>query len=282
MNFELDNTNNNGLYLNGGKSQAGLPDFISSYLDIPHFYFFNQCHNDTTKFQIRNTANVDPSWDFKDIGGISILTDPLNPKHIFSEAGTYDVELVETYNSIDYSFNSSIVINPLPSVDIGQGSDIIYILPNSSIRLDAGEGYDIYSWNTGGSTGQFLDVNEEGVYSVSVTDFNCCTNSDTVEIKFASITYPSAFNPNSSIAENQVFNISGEISGIASYQLLIFNRWGQLIFETDDPTIGWDGNVDGSPAPLGTYVYSAVLTSFESGIQASIDIKNTGTVTLIR
>ncbi len=62
----------------------------------------------------------------------------------------------------------------------------------------------------------------------------------------------------------------------------IFNRWGQLIFESDDPAKGWDGNYNGSPVPMGTYVYTAVFTSFESGIQSSIDIANKGTVTLIR
>lgn len=279
---ELEHVKNNGLYLNGANSLAGLPDFITDYLNIPHFYYFNQCQNDTTEFEIRNTANIEPSWDFKDADGTSILGDLMKPKHIFSEPGTYDVELIETYDDIDYIFTENVIINPLPGVDIGMGYDTIYILPNSSIRLDAGEGYDIYAWTPDGSSGQFLDVNSEGLYSVSVTDFNCCSNTDAVYIKFANLTYPTAFKPASSIVANQTFSVAGNIGAIAEFQLRVFNRWGQLIYESDDPAVGWDGTYNGSQAPMGTYVYSSVFTSFESGIQSSIDIKKTGIITIIR
>ncbi len=279
---ELNYTNNNGMFLNGAGTQAGFPDFVSSFLDIPHFYYLNQCLNDTTNFVIRNTANLIPTWDFDNAGGTTILIDPMNPKHIFSMDGTYNVKLIETYDGNDYEFSEPVTINPLPSIDIGQGSEIIYILTGSSIRLDAGDGMDIYAWSPTGSSDQYLDVNEEGTYIATVTDFNCCTNSDTVQIKFASLVYPNAFKPISTISDNQSFKVVGDISAISKYQLMIFDRWGQMVFETDDPVVGWDGNQNGTPAPMGTYVYSSIFTSFESGIQASIDIKNTGTVTLIR
>ncbi|MBC8319385.1 MAG: gliding motility-associated C-terminal domain-containing protein [Bacteroidetes bacterium] len=279
---ELNGVSNNGFYLNGGTGLSGLPDFVADFLNIPHFCYFNQCYNDTTDFEIRNTANIFPSWDFKDTGGTSFLADPMKPKHIFSEPGNYAVELTETYEGIDYLFTENVIINPLPGVDIGLGYDTIYILPNSSIRLDAGDGLDIYSWIPAGSYTRYFDVTEEGLYTVTVTDTNCCSNTDNVYVKFANLAYPTAFKPSSSIAENQNFTVRGNVGAIAEYQLHIFNRWGQLIFESDDPTLGWDGNHKGSPAPMGTYVYSSVFTSFESGIQSSIDIKNTGTVTLIR
>jgi len=266
---ELNMTPNNGLDLNEAEGLSGLPDFVTDYLNIPHFYYLNQCLNDTTDFILRNTANLEPTWDFKDPTGTSILTDPMRPKQIFSESGTYTVELNESYDGINYIFTEDVIINPLPSISIGNGSNIIYILPGSSIRLDAGEGMDIYSWNQGGNS-RYLDVSEPGVYS------------DTVEIKYASLSYPNALKPTSAIVENQTFKVIGNISAIAKYQLNIFNRWGQIVFETDDPTVGWDGTYEGSPAQMGTYVYSAVFTSFESAIQSSIDIKEKGAVTLIK
>jgi len=278
---KLNHYQNNGLYLNGGASLSGLPDFVSDFLDIPHFFYFNQCHKDTTDFVIRNTANTEPSWDFKDLNGTSILSDLMKPKHIFSEPGTYEVELTETYDNTEYINTKNVIINPLPNIEIGMGYDTIYILPNSSIRLDANEGYDIYSWSDG-SSNQYLDVNQEGAFSVSITDTNCCSNTDTIYIKYAQLSYPTAFKPTSTISENQTFKVIGNVSAIAKYQLHIFNRWGQLIFESDNPTEGWDGNYNDTPVPMGTYVYSSVFTSFESGIQSSIDIKSTGTITLIR
>ena len=267
---ELDYIKNNGVFLAGAGTQSGFPDFVSSFLEIPHFYYLNQCFNDTTNFIIRNTANLVPTWDFANTGGTSILTDPMNPGHIFSKDGTFDVILTETYDGIDYVFSESVTINPLPAIEIGQGSDIIYILPGSSIRLDAGEGMDVYSWNPGGSSSQYIDVNEEGTYIATVTDLNCCTNSDTVQIKYANLTYPNAFKPVSAISENQSFKVVGDISAISKYQLMIFDRWGQMVFETDNPALGWDGNQNGSPAPLGTYVYSSVFTSFLSPILINI------------
>ena len=279
---KLEGISNNGLYLEGAGTQGGLPDFMSDFLNIPHFYYLNQCQDDTTKFEIRNKANIVPAWDFKDPSGTGFLADPMKPGYIFSDAGTYDVELTESYNGEDYVFIKEVLINPLPSIEIGQGFDTLYILPNSSVRLDAGEGYDIYNWVPDVSTGQYMDVNEEGLYMVSVTDINCCTNSDTVYVKYAKLTYPTAFKPSSSNSVNQTFTVIGNIIAISKYQFNIFNRWGQLIFESDDPTVGWDGTYEGSAAPNGTYVYSSVFTSFESGIQSSIDIKTTGTVTLIR
>ncbi len=279
---ELDYQNNNGIFLDGALTQSGLPDFVSSFLDIPHFFYMDQCLNDTTNFIIRNTANLEPQWDFKDPAGFSDLTNPHSPKHVFSESGTFEVELVELYDGETYTFAEEVIINPLPPINIGGGSNIIYILPGSSIRLDAGDGMDSYSWEPSGSTDQFLDVKDPGIYIATITDFNCCTNSDTVEVRYASLSFPNAFNPSSSRVENQIFKVVGDISAINKYQLRIFNRWGQMIFETDDPSEGWDGNAEGTAVPTGTYVYSAVFTSFESAIQSSIDIKERGTVTIIR
>lgn len=279
----LNNQQNNGLFLEGGSSVNSLTDFITDYLNIPHFFYFNKCHYDTTDFEIRNTANLTPTWDFKDPTGESILVDEMKPRHIFSDPGTYQVELTEEYNGEEYHFNENIVINPLPDVNISQSpSDTIYILPNSSITLDAGSGYDIYNWNNGETAGQYYDVNNEGYYIVQVTDFNCCTNTDEVYIKYANLNFPNAIKPSSSNPDNQTFKVVGDISALAEYQLRVFNRWGQMIFETDDPTEGWDGNKDGDPAEFGTYVYSTVFTSFASNTQSSIEIKNTGTVTIIR
>ncbi len=279
---ELNSATNNGISLNGAMTQSGLPDFVSTFLNIPHFYYQDQCLNDTTNFIIRNTANLTPSWNFKDPAGTSDLSNPMNPKYIFSEAGTYDVELTESYEGETYTFSEDVLINPLPSVDIGLGSNIIYILQGSSIRLDAGDGMDVYSWTPASSNNQYLDVDQEGYYIATVTDFNCCSNSDTVEIKYASLSYPNAFKPTSNIPDNKTFKVLGDISAISKYQFRIFNRWGQLIFETDNPQNGWDGTQDGEYAPMGTYIYTSVFTSFESGIQSAIDITDTGTVTLIR
>jgi gliding motility-associated-like protein len=278
----LNHQNNNGLFLNGAGSLIGLPTFLSDYLNIPHFWAVNQCHHDTTLFIIRNLANIDDTeWDFDNPGGVQTGFDPYSPGFVYSDPGEYKVSLTEKYGDENYTFTTNINIHPLPYVDLGQGNDTIYILPGSSIRLDAGD-YENYYWQPGGSTGRYLDVNTEGLYRATVTDSNCCVNSGEVFIKYANLQYPTAFKPQSSIVQNRTFKVTGNISALAEYNLKIYNRWGQLVFETDDPYEGWDGTLNGSDAEMGTYVWVSVFTSFESGIQAAIKVKNRGLVTLLR
>jgi len=279
---KLNHQNNNGLYLNGGGSLIGLPTFVSSYLNIPHFWVVNQCYHDTTSFQIRNTANIDEAnWDFKDPAGNLVDNNPMYPEYVFSEPGDYNVELTEHYGTETYSFNKNIHINPLPAVDIGNGADTIYILPKSSLRLDAGN-YDKYYWQPSGSSDRYIDVSAEGLYRVTVTDSNCCSNSDEVYIKYANLAFPNAFRPSSNVASNRTFTVIGNIGALASYSLFIFNRWGQQIFKSNNPHQGWDGRYNGKLAERGTYVWVSVFKSFESGVQNAIEVKNQGTVTLIR
>ena len=65
----------------------------------------------------------------------------------------------------------------------------------------------------------------------------------------------------------------------ANIHLMIFNRWGELIFETHDITKGWDGNSKGTKCEAGTYTY--ILTYEETSPQNSTK-KITGSVILLR
>ena len=158
----LDMVSNNGLYLNGSESLLGLPNFITSFLDIPHFTFYNQCHHDTTEFKITNTTNIeDTDWDFDNPEGNTVSNDTYAPSYVFSDPGDYTVELTETFNGKDYTYSYPVRIHPLPFVDIGAGNDTIYILPNSSITLDAGD-YDFYEWQPGGQYGEISGCDRRG------------------------------------------------------------------------------------------------------------------------
>ncbi len=272
---------NNGLHLNGAESMAGLPSFVSSYLDIPHFNIQNHCHTSITAFRLRNEANIDEIlWNFGDQGATS---DELRSGHIFSEPGVYTVNLTEFYAGREYAYNKDITIHPLPEVDIGQGGDTVFILPNSSITLDAGE-FDAYYWEPGGSTERYLDVDQEGVYRVTVTDTNCCVNTDEVTIAFTSIFTPTAFRPGSSISSNSHFKVLGAVSALENFRLYIYNRWGQLVFETSDPHQGWDGSLmnSGQMLPMGTYTWVLYYESAESRYQSRQQVDKRGVVTLIR
>ncbi|MBS4058165.1 MAG: gliding motility-associated C-terminal domain-containing protein [Bacteroidales bacterium] len=275
----LNHIANNGLSLNGAGSLIGMPNFVTSFLDIPHFSWQNHCHTKITYFDLRNEANIDQIlWEFNDAASTS---DQLQAAYTFSAPGTYTVNVTETFNGLNYTNSRDITIFPLPSIDIGQGVDTIYLLPNSSIRLDAGE-FDQYVWEPSGTTGRYFDVTEEGQVKVTVTDLNCCTNADSVYIAFASIYLPNAFSPNSAVQQNRTFKVMGATSALAKYNMYVYNRWGQLMFESKDPMKGWDGKAGGELAPAGSYVWVVTYESFASGLQEARKVTNRGVVNLLR
>jgi gliding motility-associated-like protein len=278
----LNYIDNNGLSLAGGLGLVGLPNFVSSFLNVPHFTYIDQCHRDTTLFSITNTSNIDnTSWDFDDDEGEQVIFDQFKPGFVFDEPGDYTVELTETFDNVEYTTSSNVRIHPLPFVDIGNGADTLYILPNTSVVLDAGE-YDFYFWQPSGSTGRYLEASQEGLYSVVVVDSNCCRNGDQVYISVTDLYFPTAFRPESAIPQNAVFKVVGNVSALGGFVLQVYDRWGQLIFETENPSEGWDGNINGNPAPIGTYVWRSVFQGYDVNDQPGPEFKYSGTVTLLR
>lgn len=85
---------------------------------------------------------------------------------------------------------------------------------------------------------------------------------------------PNAFTPNGD-GVNDVFMVRGQ--NVDELYLAIFNRWGQRIFESNSPAIGWDGTFDGAPLPPDVYGYYAEMRCFDG----SIFVKK-GNLTLIR
>ena len=67
--------------------------------------------------------------------------------------------------------------------------------------------------------------------------------------------FPNAFRPDSDKDENRIFKPASIGFGGSNYTFQIYNRWGQLIFESTDYEVGWDGTYKGNPAPQGTYIY---------------------------
>ena len=102
---------------------------------------------------------------------------------------------------------------------------------------------------------------------------NSVSNVITV-IKDANLFYPTAFTPNGDDL-NDYFNVSGQF--IQSFELRIFNRWGELIFTTNDPGEGWNGTYHGDLMPEGTYAFIAKIIDF-----AGKNIDRSGAVLLLK
>ena len=116
---------------------------------------------------------------------------------------------------------------------------------------------------------------DTGHYAIELflTDTNGCSNTayDTlIVLPNYSVFLPNAFSPDGD-GNNDIFKAVG--TGILSYNMVIFDRWGNAVFETTDITKGWGGD----NASDGLYIYRIRLKDFESAPH-----EYTGSVSLIR
>lgn len=115
---------------------------------------------------------------------------------------------------------------------------------------------------------------ESTTYFAEVTLCNGMKYVDVIFVKVIPI--PNAFNPNSSSELNRTFTFFAEpAENIYRFKMYIYNRWGQLVFETNDINQGWDGTQNGSPCNSGEYVW---VVYYEDG---NGQMTNKGTVMLI-
>ena len=118
------------------------------------------------------------------------------------------------------------------------------------------------------------------VYTVSATSGGC-TSTATVAIRSKGVVcgaplfvIPNAFTPNADGINDAVcFNTAQ----LLEFSITIFNRWGEAVYRSDDPTQCWDGTYRGTPCPAGVYTYTCHITCFGNHTN---DFK--GDITLIR
>lgn len=122
-----------------------------------------------------------------------------------------------------------------------------------SMILDPGV-FLTYSWQDGSTQNKFV-VRQSGLYKVTVKD-NCgATGTDEVMItkKACDIYFPSGFSPNND-GRNDLFKILTQYN-LKNYRLRIFDRWGEIVFETTDIARGWNGTRKGQELDPGVYVW---------------------------
>jgi gliding motility-associated-like protein len=129
-------------------------------------------------------------------------------------------------------------------------------------------------WNTEETT-HSITVNKPGTYWVDVFNGECHTIDSidvTIEYKEPETIIPNVFTPNGDgFNEELIF----QLPATETYDLKIFNRWGNLIFESSDPTVNWKGE----DFPEGNYMYILIYKKL-CGLQETITEK--GTITLLR
>ncbi|MDP1745405.1 MAG: gliding motility-associated C-terminal domain-containing protein [Bacteroidota bacterium] len=158
-----------------------------------------------------------------------------------STAGTYWV-IIALNNCLAKDTIAALIA---PKIHLSDSS----LCTTSPILLDPGSGASGYLWSTG-STSQTISVDVSGSYSV-VAIFGNCITSDSSKITGDGtgglLFIPNTFTPNDDNL-NEIFLAKG--TGIASFNMTIFDRWGNLIFTSDDLNKGWNGKIEGGHYPL--------------------------------
>ncbi len=219
------------------------------------------------------------NWDFGD----GQTSTEINPEHSYSEAGEYSVKLIvlKTDDCND-TIIKTITIKPSPIVNLRNDT----IVPAcSSLSFDAANSGSLFLWSTGEES-QSIEIeilNKDTTIWVMV-DKNACLAGDTVIIEVEptqnQLYFPTAFSPNGDDI-NDLFVPLGNTEDVSLFQFSIFNRWGQMIFETDNPFEGWDGKYSGNTSPMGVYTYKVTyrMGKFCSEIK---DYSEINTVTLVK
>ena len=158
----------------------------------------------------------------------------------------------------------SVIVNTyeLPIAVITPAEITIY--EGEEILLEVGA-YQFYEWyNTEDSLLSVysdLTVSDAGRFYVFVTDENNCTDTSEIAIVYTvpltELYIPNTFTPNGD-DHNEIFEIYG--LNIKTFSMIIVNRWGEMIFETDKIEKFWDGKYNGKLVPQGDYMYSIELT----------------------
>ena len=146
-----------------------------------------------------------------------------------------------------------------------------------SITVHATDSFAIYNWMNTASSQPFYTVYQPGTYWVSVSNI-CGMKTDSVhvynECNFP-INMPNAFTPNGD-GKNDVFRVPSQNKDHLT-MLMIYNRWGQLVYASSNTSKGWDGTFKGTAQPTGTYVYYLVMQDLTGK-----EFTQKGTVILIR
>lgn len=127
-----------------------------------------------------------------------------------------------------------------------------------------GSGGQYYTWSPAGSLSCVNCANPIAsptvttTYTLTVSDSIGCTQYDTVtifvELFCGEVFVPNAFSPNGD-GQNDILYVRGPC--IQTVEFKVFNRWGECVFKTDDPLIGWDGTWRGQACENGVFTYTA-------------------------
>jgi len=197
--------------------------------------------------------------------------------------GVYTLTVTDNTTGCEGKANTTLVIVPIPPVQLSNVSGTQTINYGSSVQLNADNA--LYYWwlpddgtiSNRNINNPFVNPTQTTVYTVYGMDSLGCVDSSkiTVNVIDDSISIPTAFTPNND-GLNDVFRPLGmKYQGLVEFS--VYNRWGQRIFSTSNKDQGWDGTFNGVKQDVDVYNY-VIIVSLTDGTTRMFK----GNVTLVR
>jgi len=293
------------LHASNGCSDASTTEIVE-VLEQPVVNFTadktSGCDGVLVKFKNNSQNAIAYIWDFGD----GTTSNSFEPAHTFTGAGkNFTVSLTATNilgctNTVTLSGYINIVNPPVATFTVNPGNELS--IPNYTFGFkDTSIGAVSWEWTFGdGARSTLQNPNhtyaEDGVYTVTLKILNKegCEAITTQSVRIIGIpgnlNLPNSFMPASSKNELRIFKAKGR--GIKEWHMSIFNKWGQLLWETnklDDgaPLEGWDGTFNGQEQPQGVYYWKVDIkfingSDWKGMTYDSSPPRKTGVIYLIR
>lgn len=274
-------------------SYCNNPDSVELQLDVAENVVARfttpavGCVPYTAEFDNTSLAGQTWLWDF---GDGSPTSTSFEPTHQYNNPGLYTVTLTafnpNTCNGSNVAqFSIQVFPKPIALFDFTPVSPE----PNSPVTFNNLSSLDAVSFKWKFGDGDSLlttsrlpvqhQYNATGTFTACLTAYNAvnCDSTYCLPVRAVIIPVvdvPNAFTPLTNDA-NSVVNVRG--FGIAKMQFIIWNRWGQKVFETNNRFQGWDGKLKGVVQPMDVYAYTLSVEFFD-GVKTT----KKGDITLIR
>jgi gliding motility-associated-like protein len=202
-----------------------------------------------------------------------------------AESHIYYVQVTDSLGCIN-SDTSALLVRPIPSIDAGEDTTI-RVTHQAYLNASTDWATEFtwtpeYGLSCFGCLQPVASPEQTTQYTVVAADQYGCQSMDSVlvEVIYPPLDMPNAFTPNGDGVNDEIRSRGGNVVEI---EYRVFNRWGELMFETNDPDAAWDGtNMNGEPQPAATYVYYINATVIDNETQEKETRSIRGNITLIR
>lgn len=231
-----------------------------------------------SKINFQNlTSPFDTSYKVKWEFGDGTTSSVQNPSYTYTKKGNYPVKLtIQTLSGCQSTaiLRGGININAHPKADFDFSPKVVNNR-QGDVKFEDKSSTDVTSWfwrfgTLSSSSAQSPSYNFKDTGNIAVqllvTNTYGCTDIATQNIyvePFSSFFMPTAFTPNND-GVNDEFLGRGYYSSLKDYSLVVYNRWGEILFQTNSPTEGWNGskNNAGDQLPEGVYLYSVTYKNY--------------------